>query len=160
MPDDEATSSLSSALFGASEQRGISCSPALLLQAVLSFLSRLAETWKEKQSALCWVEGKEYSSKGIFFFFHFLNSILLENLEQCHFNFAKPHVGRETGSGRLVENAAIQLWLPRCAPSQHCDSSVLYRERQPCGVPCTRQPFQCPRCVGDTPSGWGQTFCS
>lgn len=69
MPDYEATSSLSSVLFGASEQHGISRSPALLLQAALSFLSCLAETWKEKQSALCWVEGKEYSPKGFFFFF-------------------------------------------------------------------------------------------
>lgn len=114
MPDYEATRSLSGVLFGAGEQRSISRSCALLLQAAPSFLSHLAQTWKEKQSALCWVEGNVlFNSKGIFL--SFFNSISLENLEQCHFNFAKPHVGREMGTGRLVENAAAQLWLPRCA---------------------------------------------
>lgn len=147
------------------QQRGISHSPVPLLQAAPSFLLLLSETWKEKQSALCWVEGNVlFNQKGRFFFFFLLLFLFhWKNLEQCNFNFAKTHFGREWGSGRLVWNAAFLPSLLLCAPLPGAVAHlclVWCTGCQPCAVsPLPTQPFPASLLCGGRSLGlWAEVF--
>lgn len=74
--------------------------PCAVVQAALSFLLLLSETWKEKQSTLFWVEGNVlFNPKGRFSFF----SISLEKTWSNAISILpKPILGGRWGSRRLT----------------------------------------------------------
>lgn len=146
------------------QQRGISHSPVPLLQAAPSFLLLLSETWKEKQSALCWVEGNVlFNQKGRFFFFFFFFFYFTgKTWSNAISILPRPILG---GSGGAEGWCGM---LPFCRRSCSVPPSPgLWLTSAWFGVPAA-SPAQCPLCppspspppccVGDAPSGCGQRF--
>lgn len=107
------------------------------------------------------------TQKEDFFILFFSPCFIGKNLQQCNFNFAKTHFGREMGEQKAdMKCCLLAVAHGMCSPLRGRGSSlprlVQCRTRSECCTvsPVPTHPSQCPCCVGDTPSGCRQSFCS
>lgn len=118
------------------KQCGISCSPALLLQAILSF----AFIGDLEGEAECFVSGRKkcfvQPKRKIFFFFFF--RFIGKTWSHAISILPKPILGREMGERKADVKCCLSAVTPGlCSPPQGCGSSL------PCLAQCCTRSKRC-----------------